>query len=178
MKLGFFLIATLKISASFCQPTKLELVDGGLKNATSWYINKQSQIISKLPIRSQKPIALNSLGVVMIEFFNQRDSIDLGKEDSLGVKVLRYPRSQFRISFSPRFYVVKFPPSFYFISNGVVVAIYTGIEQFMRFPRESISEFDRKFVSREPEAVLEIDFESHFVELSSSFENGFKVIGR
>jgi hypothetical protein len=113
MKLYFFLfLAVVKTSITFCQPTQISLVEGGFKNALSWYIEKYTDEVNSI-LSKEKPISLNQVGVVMIDFFNLEDSIENKPADSLGIEKIRHPLNQFQIQLSPRFYVTKFPPSFY-----------------------------------------------------------------
>jgi hypothetical protein len=58
----------------------------------------------------------------------------------------------------------------------VLVVIYTGMERYVNFTRKNVTEFDRKFVSREDLIPLEIDIKQHFIKLSATAANGFKVI--
>jgi hypothetical protein len=171
-------VASISIHYVSAQPTKITLKENGMKNALEWFVKTKTEELNSLPIEKKKDVSLNQIGVVTIEFYNTPDSIEYRDTPQSTTTELwvRHKVSTFKVFISPKFYVVKFPPTFYVDYDGVVVAIYTGVEEFIDFKNDEINSFDKKYVSKEKLIKLDVMVSEYIMKLDETVSGGFRII--
>lgn len=156
------------------QTTQIPVKEGVFLNVVDWYIESTTDSINS---RTEKKInSLDQLGIVAIEFYNGKDSIEEKKSKFTGAnEIIRHPRCQFKIFMAPKFSVADIPPSNYFVHKGVFVVIYTGIEPFILFNKKNVHEFENTIRSRRENLIIQ-GTKEYLIKIDESYPNGFLII--
>lgn len=174
-ELGIVIAIVFKFSIGHCQISPLTLKEGSFRNSIEWYIETTTSYVNNLTPEI-KIKSLNQLGVVALRFVNVSDSIRERKSKQLNgaVEFVHHPRFQFEILIEAKHYVIKYPPSHYFVLNGVVICVYDGIERFIQFKEKDLEIFERQVKQGK---VVHIQAQKKYlITIDEALENGFMAL--
>lgn len=175
MKKYIILFYALIWSLSSTAQTKFDVKDGPFLNSIDWFIKSTVDYWTNLST-PQKITSFNQLGVVVVDFYNMPDSVELRKnlkEDSYGntTDIIEHHRCQYIVTAQSRAVTIMLPPSYYFIRNGVPVVVYTGFERLVQFKKADM-EFKKSPGSDKMEIHLDAVTE-YWIKMDPRYPNGY-----
>lgn len=148
-------------------------VDSSLLKAIDWYIESTSKCLSEIANENNRII---SNGIVVVEFLNQRDTIEIIRDSLNRVKQVSYPRIYtFWISMFSMNLAKSHLPSYYFIRGKTPVIIYTGIEDFFKQDEEGFNKYKSQVLNPTKGFHLISFISTYLIEITNSKPNEFKV---
>lgn len=170
--LSMFLVAISCVAACGQNPG-LQMVDGPIAKCIDWYRKLSMEVVDSIG-RGSEIKSFDDIGVVTIEIINQTDSI-VHTERGNGIDEVAGTRKiTFIISYKSSMEIRKRPPSMYFIYRNAPVLVYSGIEKYLVFDKNSINKL-MKLVPTADKGYMAVGVNEYLVHVNYGSANDFSV---